>query len=173
MRNNVRGSYFFATGVFTDYNAPWHIYAADIRRGAFGNNGAAKFADIRDGTSNSIAAGEGSGGGGNRTKTSWVYGPWQLGGTHTCCHGRVVTGSSSRIAHPNNLLIYRNDWHINSVWRGNARQSTYAWVFNSQHPGGAQFAMCDGSVTFLPEMMDYEAFCRLNYIADGEPVEIP
>lgn len=33
--------------------------------------------------------------------------------------------------------------------------------------------LCDGSVTFLPEIMDYETFCRLNYIADGDPAELP
>ena len=36
MRNNVRGSYFFATGRFTDYNAPWTIYGSWATRGAFG-----------------------------------------------------------------------------------------------------------------------------------------
>ena len=36
-----------------------------------------------------------------------------------------------------------------------------------------QFAMCDGSVKLLPEGMDYLVLLRLNYIADGEPLEFP
>jgi prepilin-type N-terminal cleavage/methylation domain-containing protein len=175
-RRAVRTSYFFATGVFVDYHAPWQVYAGDIRRGAFGNQGAAKFADIQDGTSNCIAVGEGAGGAGIKQKRSSHYGPWGLTGTHTCCHGRVVSYSTTRVADPNNParnLGYRNDWHINAIWRGDVKQRTYAWVFNSHHPGGAQFVLCDGSTQFLPEIMDYETFCRLNYIADGDPVELP
>ncbi|HSG72569.1 MAG TPA: DUF1559 domain-containing protein, partial [Planctomycetaceae bacterium] len=65
----VRTSYLFSTGVFTDYNAPWHVYSADVRRGAFGNDGAATFAALRDGTSNVVLVGEAWGGGGRGTKT--------------------------------------------------------------------------------------------------------
>jgi hypothetical protein len=175
-RRAVRTSYLFATGVYTDYSAPWHLYSGDIRRGAFGNNGAAKFADIQDGTSNTIAVGEAAGGAGIKQKVSSHFGPWGLSGTHTCCHGRVVSYSSTRVANPANPAQntpYRNDWHINAIWRGDVKQRGYAWVFNSHHPGGAQFVLCDGSTQFLPEIMDYEVFCRLNYISDGDPVELP
>ena len=172
-RKAVRTSYLFATGAFTDYSNKWQIYSRDIRRGAFGNNGAAKFADIQDGTSSTIAVGESAGGSGNNMKTSSNYGPWGLAGTHTCCHGRVYSPWAHTLVHPNNLLFYRNDWHINAVWRGNQRQQSYAWVFQSHHPGGAQFVLCDGSTQFIPDVTDYNVFLRLNYIADGEPVVVP
>ncbi len=172
MVNARRASYLFCTGVFTDYNAPYTYYRSDVRRGAFGNNGAAKMADIRDGTSNSTMLGEAAGGDGKNQKTSWVYGPWGLTGTHTCCHGRVVSSSSRTLTYLSDPR-YRIWFHINGIYNNDAYQRNYAWNFNSFHPGGAQFAMCDGSVKFLPEMMDYFVLLRLNYIADGEPVELP
>lgn len=46
----------------------------------------------------------------------------------------------------------------------------YAWVFGSLHPGGAQFVFSDGNTRLISEDADYELFCRLNYIHDGEPI---
>lgn len=176
-RNAKRGSYLFSTGVFTDYNAPYQSANNDIRQGAFGNNGGAKFADITDGTANSIAFGEAAGG---RFKTSTLFGPWALAGTHTAVHGRVVTISSTAIVLENNTASTNQwpNWTINGAWRNNtptpdARGRTYAWVFSSLHPGGAQFTMCDGSTQFLAETIDFTTLARLAYIHDGQPVSIP
>jgi len=177
MRNAKRTSYLFSTGVFTDYNASYASANADIRQGAFGNNGGAKMADITDGTSNSIAIGEAASG---RYKTSPVFGPWGLVGTHTAVHGRVVTISSSTITIENSTTSTNQwpNWTINGAWRNNtatpdALGRTYAWVFGSLHPGGAQFVMCDGSTQFLSETIEYMTLCRLAYIHDGQPVTIP
>ncbi|GAB4155666.1 MAG: DUF1559 domain-containing protein [Planctomycetaceae bacterium] len=167
--NARRTSYLFATGVFTDYSANWGRYSTDIRRGTFGNNGAARFRDMTDGTSNIIVVGEAAGGG--RFKTSSHYGPWGLTGTHTCCHGRVVSASSSSTASTYFFRSgYPRDWNINSAWRGRADGRTYAWVFNSLHTGGAHFLFGDGKVRFLSENINYRTFALLNYIADGAVV---
>jgi len=176
MNNCKRTSYLFSTGVYEDRHDVYSLYSSDIRQGAFGNNGAAKIADITDGTSNSIAIGEAAGG---RMKTSGSYGPWGMQGAHTCCHGRIITTSGSTIAiytNEDSSNNYRN-WQINGIWRNNtptpdALRRTYAWVFNSFHPGGAQFALCDGSTQFLAETIDYMTLCRLAYIHDGQPVQI-
>ncbi len=88
-RNAIRTSYFFSTGIFTDYDNAYSALTSDLRQGMFGNDGAAKIATVTDGTSNSIAFGEGAGG--SLRKTSGEYGPWGMTGTHTCCHGRVVS----------------------------------------------------------------------------------
>ncbi len=48
----------------------------------------------------------------------------------------------------------------------------FGWVFSSHHPGGAQFVMGDGSVKFLPETMNHRTFQLLNFIHDGNPVQI-
>ena len=61
-------------------------------------------------------------------------------------------------------------WHINQPWVNRADGKTYAWVFNSLHPSGAQFALCDGSVQFLQDTMNYLVLLRYAYIHDGEPL---
>ncbi len=164
-RNAIRTSYAFSSGVFTDYDSPWSTKMGDIRQGMFGNDGAAKMASLIDGSSNTLAIGESQGGG---TKTSSSYGPWGLTGTHTCCHGRVVSTSASAIAY---TAADARDWSINGAYNNDALKRTYAWTFNSQHPGGAQFVLADGSVTFLTENMNYETLCRLAFIRDGNPVD--
>lgn len=169
-RNAYRTSYLFSTGVFTDYNGEYKVYTRDIRQGMFGNDGAANFAAITDGTSHSIAIGEAWG---NRYKTSSHYGPWGMTGTHTCCHGRVLSYSSTRlndIRTDQSISSGWQNWTINGAWLGRADGKTYAWVFNSGHPGGAQFAFGDGSAHFLSETIDYLTLLRLAYIHDGEPV---
>ncbi len=45
-----------------------------------------------------------------------------------------------------------------------------AMGFKSQHPGGAHFSLCDGSVRFLGEDIDYPVYQRFGARADGEPV---
>jgi prepilin-type N-terminal cleavage/methylation domain-containing protein len=167
-RNAIRTSYFFSSGIFTDYDAPYKDLNADIRQGAFGNDGGAKLSQITDGTSSSIALGEGAGG---RFKTSTSYGPWGLTGTHTCCHGRVVAtlNTAGQLAP---TTTDAQSWTINAIWpanAGNGLRQSYAWTFNSLHAGGAQFAFSDGSVHFLSETLDYPTFVKLAYIHDGSP----
>lgn len=169
-RNAYRTSYLFSTGVFTDYDSPWDTKSGDIRQGTFGNDGAADFAAVTDGTANTIAVGEAWGG---RFKYSSHYGPWGMTGAHTCCHGRVYSTSSTNI----NSII-RNPsstghfgwWTINGPWLGRADGKTYAWVFSSGHPGGAQFVFNDASTHFVNDSIDYVTFLKLCYIHDGESV---
>lgn len=173
MLNAWRASYLFATGVTTDYDRPYTAHINQYthwglpRIGTFGNNGAAKIAMIKDGTSNTIAVGEAYGG--RQNKTSWVYGPWALSGVHTCCHGRVVWGPPNDLDHPY-WATQKSRWHINQPWNNRADGKTYAWVFSSPHEGGAFFLFNDGRVTFLNENMDYPTFCWLNAITDRQPV---
>ena len=51
----------------------------------------------------------------------------------------------------------------------NSRQATFA-DFSSDHPSGAQFVFCDGSVHFLSENIDYVTYQRLGDRRDGQPV---
>ncbi len=164
-RNATRTSYLFSTGAYTDYNANYGSANGSIRQGAFGNNGGAKFAQITDGTSNSFAIGEAWGGSLSRRSTH--YGPWGLVGTHTCCHGRVYTNRNDRV---NVTAQYKNDWHLNAVWRGDAKKRVYAWTFSSGHTGGGHFLISDGSTRFVSQNMDYGIYARLAYIHDGETI---
>jgi prepilin-type N-terminal cleavage/methylation domain-containing protein/prepilin-type processing-associated H-X9-DG protein len=43
--------------------------------------------------------------------------------------------------------------------------------FKSKHPGGANFAMADGSVRFISDIIDYHNYQRLGDRRDGEPVD--
>jgi prepilin-type N-terminal cleavage/methylation domain-containing protein len=179
-RNSKRTSYAFSTGSFTDGNANHQQLSHDIRQGAFGNNGGAKMADLTDGSANCLAIGESAGG---RLKTATQYGPWGLQGVHTCCHGRVLTSSATLLDATTTLPganCYDQNFSINSDYQNNTctpvlanKGKTYAWVFNSLHPGGGQFVMCDGSTQFITQSVDYLTLARLAYIHDGQPVQIP
>ena len=161
-RNGARRtSYLFATGRFTDWDATWRETSYDIRRGMFGNNGAAKMADLRDGSSNTIAVGESHGG--TSKKVSVNFGPWGLTGTHTCCHGRVFSDSDNSV---DSTHFFDTRWALNAAWDETGR--SYAWDFNSSHTGGGHFLFADGSVHFLSDVMDYRVYCLLNYIQDGQ-----
>ncbi len=173
-RNQARRtSYLFNTGVFTDYDSAWTNQKSDIRQGAFGNNGAATMADIVDGTSNTALVGEAWGGA--AFKTSASFGPWGLDGAHTCCHGRVVSNSSTAVA-PANFYVsnYNVDWKINASYTNGGTtaptRKQYAWGYGSGHSGGAHFVFADGAVRFLNQTMEYRTFGLINYIHDRQPI---
>jgi prepilin-type processing-associated H-X9-DG protein len=42
--------------------------------------------------------------------------------------------------------------------------------WSSQHPGGAQFVLCDGSVKFVTETIDVNTYDWLHHRADGNPL---
>jgi prepilin-type N-terminal cleavage/methylation domain-containing protein/prepilin-type processing-associated H-X9-DG protein len=165
-RNATKTSYLFSTGVFTDYNHNYTRYITDIRQGAFGNNGAARFAQITDGTSNSFCIGEAWGGADYRTSSH--YGPWGLNGVHTSVHGRVYSNNSRTLDNNRFSAGQRRQWMLNGPWNINdTRKRVYAWVFSSGHTGGGHFLLCDGSVRFVNDNMDYLNFLRAAYIHDG------
>lgn len=92
-----------------------------------------KFRDIKDGTSNTIMVGE---------RTSFcAAGAW--------CGNRNPPGAGwlganytlGRTSLPINLDNNNNNWCVEG--------------FDSAHEGGAQFLMCDGSVQFFSENIDY------------------
>ncbi len=168
MRDAYRTNYFFSTGTYNDSSGNWNRIvrnSTDIRAGVFGNDGAARIEDIIDGTSNVLAIGESVGG---DHKTSANYGPWGLCGTRTCCHGTIYSSSASKPI--TFTATHVRDYHINSAYQNDSLGRSWAWIFNSLHPGGAQFVFADGSTHFLSETMDYLTLCRLAYIGDGEPV---
>ncbi len=167
--NARRTSYLFASGVFTDYNDNYQVYKTDIRQGMFGNNGAARMRDVIDGLSNTIAIGEAHGGP-RPHRYSTSYGPWGLTGTHTCCHGRVVSNSTTAVAQ-SNFDPYLN-YNVNGNHNGDPAVGPYAWTFSSTHPGGAQFLLGDGSCRFISDSINYRNFALMNYVRDGQVVEL-
>jgi len=157
-----RSNYLFATGNYTDYDAPW-ANITSITKGAFGNDGAAKISAIPDGTSNTIAIGESVTA---SKKQSAHYGPWWGAGTHTAVHGRVYSSANLTPSAQDAA-----DWGINCVYRADTLGRVYAWDFSSNHSGGANFVFLDGSVRFIANSIDYPTFCMLNWYADGSPIQ--
>ena len=45
--------------------------------------------------------------------------------------------------------------------------------FRSDHPGGVQFLFADGSVHFLAETIDMQAYGYLSSINEGIPASLP
>jgi prepilin-type N-terminal cleavage/methylation domain-containing protein/prepilin-type processing-associated H-X9-DG protein len=168
--NNVaRSNYLFATGAYTDYDGRYGSAAGGTERGAFGNDGAARFADIKDGTSNSIAVGESRQG--HMGKTANVFGPFWGAGVHTCCHGRTPNDPSlmtvGGVSVPTGVAYGAINFDLN----GDKSFKQYAWQFGSYHPGGAQFLMCDGSARMISQTVDYfNVFVWLNRIGDNKIV---
>ncbi|MBI1344951.1 DUF1559 domain-containing protein [bacterium] len=158
----ARSSYLFASGDYTDYSASYGSYSSSTVRGMFGNDGAARFRDVKDGLSNTIAVGESR----QQGKTSASYGPYWGAGVHTCCHGYT----------PNAC------YHINAAYNttpgcqspvsaAGTPAKQYAWGFGSEHDGGAHFLMGDGAVRFISNNISFtDVFQPLNRISDAKIV---
>ena len=182
----ARSNYFFNTGYYTDYDRDWAV-SATWARGPFGNNGASSIGNIPDGTSNTIAIGEGI----QKHRTSTSYGPYWGGGTHTAVHGRILqytpglvqqsggvgpTSCSGAACGVQYCIAYcginaPNNRMVNPSATGTSADFQYAWQFSSRHPGGANFLFCDGSVKFLRDSIDYVSVFQC--LATPEGGEIP
>ncbi|MBI1247764.1 DUF1559 domain-containing protein [bacterium] len=113
-----------------------------------------RFADITDGTSNTIAIGEVTVS--QHVTTSNVSDtrfPIWAGANGFCCAMRRLGGV---------LRMANSQFYINRRVGDASDQS-----FGSQHPGGAQFVFCDGSVSFLSENMNTNIYSYLAGRNDG------
>ncbi len=118
-------------------------------------NWGAKFSDITDGTTSTIMFGEILPSCGDHHRGGWYNANalWTAttGGINfNTCRKRQVADNQQNC----------NDF---SNW-----QTSQA--FKSDHPGGAQFVLCDASVTFLSETVDYVLYQQLGDRSSGEPL---
>ena len=127
----------------------------DSSRPMFGQNSNCNVAQVRDGTSNTVALAETTcdcwcGGG-----TAWGYRGWAMAGVAVATGINVWTFASYGPPDP---------------YPGRVGQWTDV---GSQHPGGAHAVMADGSVHFLSETTDLVILAKLSAMADGEMVTLP
>jgi prepilin-type processing-associated H-X9-DG protein/prepilin-type N-terminal cleavage/methylation domain-containing protein len=159
-----RSNYLFSCYYATDYNSSYN--PSSRYAGAFGTNGAARLADILDGTSNTIAVGEA-----RQQMCSTYFGPRWGAGVHTAVHGRT-SDYRFHINYPAGRN--KND---GLCWYDGIPDSLailqYAWGFGSWHSGGANFVFCDGSVHFLPDTMSFPVLQALSSINGSEVVNLP
>jgi prepilin-type N-terminal cleavage/methylation domain-containing protein/prepilin-type processing-associated H-X9-DG protein len=134
-------------------------------------------ADIRDGTSNTIAVGEVTTSlnvtvldNSERQFPIWAGGNPTLdsnSGNNTTCDGNF--GSCLRFAGGVATTGGPPDYTINY----NKTLADSDLSFASCHPGGAQFAFADGSVHFLSDGINAETYRRLGNRKDGLAVSVP
>ena len=121
------------------------------------NLGPVSFADIRDGSSNTLMVGEMVTRTSPRRGTFWAY-------TYACYNISSATPQSR-------IMLGDYDKCVAVGGTGDDGPCKLGW--GSFHPGGLHFALADGSVRFLSESIDMELFCDLSSIAGGEPVQVP
>ena len=104
---------------------------------------------------------------------------------HARCNRKQNCGSGLvYVIATSNQLSHRNRGNcaaVGSVFRGINWDSTQAcnnlWdaksSFHSLHPGGAQFALVDGSTHFISDDVDLTTIRRLGDRRDGNPVKVP
>jgi len=112
------------------------------------------FRDMRDGTSNTLAVGERARH--NRKPThDKLFNYWYIGTPDAQDQHSQFSGSTGI--------------PLNTPDTG---EYGYAG-FRSYHPGGVQFAVCDGSATFISEIVDPDVMKALGTRRGGEPVSLP
>lgn len=112
------------------------------------------FRDIRDGTSNTLLVGEHAtiDPAGRRTFWARTFGAWNK--------STVVADSRTLIGDFQACVDLGGSWSCKRMW-------------GSFHPGGLQFALCDGSVRFVSESVDMNLLADTASIAGGEVAQLP
>ncbi len=140
-------------------DCPW----PDKTSGVFARSTwAASLADIRDGTSNTIAMGEVRG---------WCSGfQWRKGWTKSEGLWFATTAPINFPTCPGENGV-ANDPDFGGAGCNNKENSWNTNMgFKSLHPGGAVFVFCDGSVHFINQSVDHTTYQRLGDRRDGETV---
>lgn len=104
-------------------------------------NSTTSFRDITDGTSNTLMVGERA----YRYKSLGIGGATVFGFSSSINPGFIKTGSLAAVGIPYD--------GINGALPGNLTHQCRG--FSSNHVGGAHFVLCDGSVRFISENIDY------------------
>ncbi len=139
------------------WNAQWNNLSA-YSRGVMGSGGAATFAQIIDGVSNTIFSIEvRAGADANDIRGTWSLGP----GLTIYGPGGVNVGTDQLM---NGVCVNRTDVAMPCLA---SSSGDLILVARSYHPGGCNAALGDGSVRFLNQTIDQSVYDALRAIADG------
>lgn len=151
-------------GYFTDDNTarttPWvnGDWDVDLPRcqGVFNYRGSSRLADVRDGTSRTLMVIE---------DMHWIGVDGAGRNNTTPTHDAAWTSPLAAIGNLRNPFNNRNPaW--NQYDGGGGEPRCHGW--SSNHPGGAQAALCDGTVQFYSDSMDPRVKYALATRAGGE-----
>ena len=152
---------------FTSYLGVAGLDAATTRDGTLFQNSNTRFADITDGTSNTLLLGE------RPPSADFQLGWWYAG------VGQLLTGSAEMVLgarEPNLLPITSGSdcgpgrYPFRAA--GGFNDPCGAFHFWSPHSGGANFALADGSVRFVAYSAN-DVLPALASRAGGESIEVP
>ncbi|QDU37340.1 Type II secretion system protein G precursor [Maioricimonas rarisocia] len=146
---------------YRDCNHGW-----SCGNGMLAPNETLRMRDALDGSSNTIIVAEQSGLTNGRNLTANYYGGW-----HGARNFSRVTGSSCTDLWQAGSTCVRFAPNSDIVQTG-ANETKYRnnTIINSEHEGGLQILLTDGSVRFLSENLDFMTLKRLCIRYDGEPI---
>jgi prepilin-type N-terminal cleavage/methylation domain-containing protein/prepilin-type processing-associated H-X9-DG protein len=120
------------------------------------------FAKIEDGTSHTLALGE----------RTYIFRDWMWGAEWYGTPPELIcNAASSNVRYPINADLAQFGYYVHDPNAPSGATKTMVLndlFFGSDHSGGAQFCMADGSVHLLPETIDFTTFGDLATIAGGE-----
>jgi prepilin-type processing-associated H-X9-DG protein len=185
--------YIYSKGPNDAWCLPWDAMPPS-EHGMFYVNWSCRMGNITDGSSNTMAMGEGAGGplwpicrgagcttpyngpsGEIPATDAWIVGA--VGSQMTESLG-FITGSiwASTVEPPNKSPVTDTYGSIPDMTdctcslNGGPHSTAN---FRSDHPGGVQFLFGDGSAHFLSETIDLTLYRQLSTIAEGTPASIP
>jgi hypothetical protein len=133
----------------------------------FAQNECFAFKDCTDGTSNTIIVSEQSGLVAGVNRTSNYYGGWHGSRrphklSDSTCSDHWQAGLTCVRFAPNSDIVQTGA--TDYMYRNNT-------IINSEHPGGVEILLTDGSVRFISDTIDFWNLKRLSCRYDGEPID--
>jgi prepilin-type processing-associated H-X9-DG protein len=181
--NAMQSNYYVSVAFQVEYYCPalgtfpggWPRDPASF--GAFYNDTSTSIADIKDGTSNTFLDGESVLGQEHVINTysnppGFLWGPYWGCGELTSTHGVInpPTGAYGLTGYFQALLYMPNSLSSWDNWQQGTNYPSipYVFDFSSNHPGGVNMGMCDGSVRWIKNSISIYTWWALATRNGGE-----